>query len=153
MTFDSNGGITGLSSTDGEAIAFGAAGTVNPADSGAVVSCAPQMCDQIAGAPYLRVFRRASCTCKPARVHCTNPTGAVECWLLEVEGCMKRAMHLITRDALLAYAKSPRTSWILAWPGQAVLTSSQVHWTREVTDAIQSGGSKGLTAYANKCVK
>ncbi len=27
----------------------------------------------------------------------------------------------------------------------------QVYWTREVTDAIVQGGSKGLAAYASKC--
>eukprot|EP00878_Enallax_costatus_P013463 GHUV01014078.1.p1 GENE.GHUV01014078.1~~GHUV01014078.1.p1 ORF type:complete len:1340 (+),score=424.03 GHUV01014078.1:252-4271(+) len=81
-----------------------------------------------------------------------NPatTGAVESWLLEVEGAIKRTMHSITREALTAYPKTARTTWILQWPGQLVLNGSQVFWTREVTDAIQSGGSKGLSSYAHK---
>ncbi|KAF6266164.1 dynein heavy chain 9 [Scenedesmus sp. NREL 46B-D3] len=82
-----------------------------------------------------------------------NPalSGAVECWLLEVQGAMKRTMHSIMREALAAHPKAPRTSWILQWPGQLVLNGSQVFWTREVTDAIQSGGAKGLSLYAHKC--
>jgi hypothetical protein len=52
--------------------------------------------------------------------------GAVECWLLEVQGAMKRTTHSITREALTAYPKAARTSWILQWPGQLVLNGSQV---------------------------
>lgn len=52
--------------------------------------------------------------------------GAVECWLLEVEGAMKCAVHSLAREALTAYPKSPRTSWILQWPSQLVLNCSQV---------------------------
>jgi hypothetical protein len=52
--------------------------------------------------------------------------GAVECWLLDVQGAMKRTMHSITREALVAYPKASRTSWILQWPGQLVLNGSQV---------------------------
>jgi hypothetical protein len=39
---------------------------------------------------------------------------------------MKRTMHSITREALAAYPKASRTSWILQWPGQLVLNGSQV---------------------------
>lgn len=52
--------------------------------------------------------------------------GAVECWLLEVEGAMKRAVHSLAKEALTAYPKGPRTSWILQWPSQLVLNCSQV---------------------------
>lgn len=72
--------------------------------------------------------------------------------MLEVEGAIKRTMHSIAREALTAYPKTARTTWILQWPGQLVLNGSQVFWTREVTDAIQSGGSKGLSNYAHKWV-
>eukprot|EP00775_Hariotina_reticulata_P006671 gene6671-6895_t len=80
-------------------------------------------------------------------------SGAVECWLLEVEGAIKRTMHSIAREALAAYAKSARSSWILQWPGQLVLNCSQVYWTREVTEAIQGGGAKGLSQYASRCTQ
>jgi dynein heavy chain len=53
----------------------------------------------------------------------------VECWLLDVQAAMKRTMHSITREALAAYPKAPRTSWILQWPGQLVLNGSQVRRT------------------------
>jgi dynein heavy chain len=97
---------------------------------------------------------------------------------------MRRAVHSLAREALVAYARTPRAQWILNWPGQLVLNCSQVRaccvcvcvrctrvsgqatlatstffycrahtqvfWTREVTEAIQSGGAKGLSAYAQK---
>jgi hypothetical protein len=39
---------------------------------------------------------------------------------------MKRAVHSLAKEALTAYPKSPRTSWILQWPSQLVLNCSQV---------------------------
>ncbi len=84
-----------------------------------------------------------------------NPaaTGAVERWLLEVESAMRRTLHKVSGEALSAYATTERSQWILEWPGQLVLNCSQVYWTREVTDAINQGGSAGLAAYADKCTQ
>ncbi len=53
-------------------------------------------------------------------------SGAVEVWLLAVENAIKRTLHSLARDALMAYAQGPRSSWILQWPGQLVLNCSQV---------------------------
>jgi hypothetical protein len=39
---------------------------------------------------------------------------------------MKRAVHSLAKEALTAYPKGPRTSWILQWPSQLVLNCSQV---------------------------
>lgn len=38
---------------------------------------------------------------------------------------MKRAVHSLAREALTAYPKGPRSSWILQWPSQLVLNCSQ----------------------------
>ncbi|MEW5299252.1 MAG: hypothetical protein WDW36_002285 [Sanguina aurantia] len=86
-------------------------------------------------------------------VEAVNPaaTGAVECWLLAVESAIRRTLHQVAGAALEAYAREQRSSWILHWPGQLVLNCSQVYWTREVTQAISSGGAQGLSGYADKC--
>lgn len=57
-----------------------------------------------------------------------NPaaTGAVERWLLQTEGVMKRTLQKIAGDALQAYPQNERSKWILEWPGQLVLNCSQV---------------------------
>ncbi len=52
--------------------------------------------------------------------------GAVERWLLESEGCIRRTLHKVAGEALAAYAKTDRSKWILEWPGQIVLNCSQV---------------------------
>ena len=57
-------------------------------------------------------------------------TGAVEQWLLQTEGVMKRTLHRMAGDALKSYAQSERSRWILQWPGQLVLNCSQVYWTQ-----------------------
>jgi dynein heavy chain len=50
-----------------------------------------------------------------------------------------------------AYAVVPRGQWILQWPGMVVLCGSQIHWTREVSEAIRTGGAQGLKQYEEKC--
>lgn len=82
-----------------------------------------------------------------------NPaaSGAVEKWLLDVEADIRRTLHKIAGDSLEAYPRTERSRWILEWPGQIVLNCSQVFWTREVGEAIQSGGAKGLSDFGEKC--
>ena len=53
-------------------------------------------------------------------------TGAVEVWMGEVEGVIRRTLHKLAAQALAAYAATERSKWILEWPGQLVLNCSQV---------------------------
>lgn len=53
-------------------------------------------------------------------------TGAVELWMGEVEGVIRRTLHKLAGQALAAYATTQRSKWILEWPGQLVLNCSQV---------------------------
>lgn len=41
---------------------------------------------------------------------------------------MKRAVHGLAKEALMAYPKNARTSWILQWPSQLVLNCSQASY-------------------------
>uniref|UniRef100_A0A8C3I3V3 Dynein axonemal heavy chain 3 n=1 Tax=Chrysemys picta bellii TaxID=8478 RepID=A0A8C3I3V3_CHRPI len=36
-------------------------------------------------------------------------------------------------------AKVPRNKWVLQWPGQVVICVSSIYWTKEVSEAMQSG--------------
>lgn len=56
-----------------------------------------------------------------------HPRGNVENWLLEVETTMKKSVKEVIREAVSAYHSVPRSQWVLDWPGQAVLTGSQMN--------------------------
>ncbi|KAJ3188443.1 Dynein heavy chain 3, axonemal [Gaertneriomyces sp. JEL0708] len=79
--------------------------------------------------------------------------GAVEKWLLQVEKVMQASIQQQVSNALRAYVETPRSKWILEWPGQVVLCVSQIFWTKEVTEAIREGGVLGLRAYKELCTK
>ncbi|KAI9349443.1 dynein heavy chain and region D6 of dynein motor-domain-containing protein [Zopfochytrium polystomum] len=74
------------------------------------------------------------------------PKGAVEEWLLKVEDQMRKSVKKVIKDGLACYNAKPRTSWVLDWPGQVVLSASQTFWTKEVTEALKTGqaGLKSL---------
>nr|KAJ3421411.1 Dynein heavy chain 1, axonemal [Polyrhizophydium stewartii] len=83
------------------------------------------------------------------RIDCSEPfypKGPVEEWLLHVEDQMRQSVRKTIREAIAAYPNRQRTSWVLEWPGQAVLAGSQTYWTAEVTEALKTGvaGLKGL---------
>ena len=80
-------------------------------------------------------------------------TGAVEKWMLEFEDVMKESILKVTADSVVEYAQISREQWILKWPGQVVIAGSQIYWTQEVTEAIVSGGAKGLATYGEKSNK
>ncbi|RXM97062.1 Dynein heavy chain 12, axonemal [Acipenser ruthenus] len=72
--------------------------------------------------------------------------GAVEKWLLQVEELMLRSVRDFVARSRLAYRKTARKDWVREWPGQVVLCTSQMYWTSEVHEAIQSG-PQGLKEY------
>ena len=57
---------------------------------------------------------------------------AVEVWLSQVEKAMQRAVRRDTDGAMVSFETSERSEWIQEWPGQVVLSVSQVHWARKV---------------------
>ncbi|KAI9354083.1 dynein heavy chain and region D6 of dynein motor-domain-containing protein [Zopfochytrium polystomum] len=79
--------------------------------------------------------------------------GAVEKWLLQVEKVMQSSVHQQVCNALKSYVETPREKWVLEWPGQVVICVSQIFWTREVAEAIRTGGPRGLRDYKNLCTR
>lgn len=65
--------------------------------------------------------------------------GQVEKWLLELEADMIKSLKKVIGESLEAYKVEPRTQWVKAWPGQAVLCVSQKYWTDGVQGAIPEG--------------
>jgi|LauGreDrversion4_2_1035121.scaffolds.fasta_scaffold21352_3 dynein heavy chain len=79
--------------------------------------------------------------------------GNVEKWMLEIEAVMRRSLKGICKESLLAYHKTPRTTWVRQWPGQIVLAVNSIHWTTDVETAIKEYGKEGLENYKNICNK
>ncbi|XP_022247843.1 dynein heavy chain 7, axonemal-like [Limulus polyphemus] len=65
--------------------------------------------------------------------------GQVEKWLLELEGIMKDSIHKVISKSIGSYCESPRQSWVMNWPGQAILCVSQTYWTADIHQAIKNG--------------
>lgn len=63
--------------------------------------------------------------------------GMVEKWLSQVESLMIQSVRDICMEAVSAYVNSAREVWVLSWPGQVVICGSSIHWTAEVSEAIE----------------
>lgn len=67
----------------------------------------------------------------------------------------------VCSKGITAYATTPRTQWVLQWPGQVVLAVSAIYWTQDVSAAMAGtatsndgavGARKGaLAAVAARC--
>ncbi|KAK7495478.1 hypothetical protein BaRGS_00013176, partial [Batillaria attramentaria] len=79
-----------------------------------------------------------------------DANGLVERWLAQVEEVMKLSLREVMGKAVHAYPVTPRTEWVLQWPGQVVLAASQIHWTAE---AIAYGGINAYLAKSKKQVE
>ena len=55
---------------------------------------------------------------------------------------MLRHYIKVTEQSVAQYPTVAREQWIINWPGQVVIGGSQVFWTKEVTEAINTGGAK-----------
>ncbi len=64
------------------------------------------------------------------------PHGNVEYWLLNVEAMMRQSLHDTLKECLFSYDEQNRDSWITSFPAQCVLTCEQIHWTKDVSQAL-----------------
>lgn len=62
----------------------------------------------------------------------------VEKWLLQVEETMVSSMRHVIKEATQNYLKTTRKKWVLEWPGQVVICSSQIYWTLDSEMAIEN---------------
>ncbi|XP_032809855.2 dynein axonemal heavy chain 3-like isoform X2 [Petromyzon marinus] len=85
------------------------------------------------------------------RIVPADARGLVEKWLLQVERAMKASLQEVMAQAVAAYPVSPRAQWVLSWPGQVVLAGSCIHWTSDVSEAMERPG--GLLAYLEQSGK
>ncbi|XP_030578556.1 dynein heavy chain 2, axonemal [Archocentrus centrarchus] len=62
----------------------------------------------------------------------------VEDWLCEIESTMRATLKDCLGDCLvdLKSVRGPRDKWVKTWPGQMLITASQIQWTSNVTRAL-----------------
>ncbi|KAJ3342735.1 Dynein heavy chain 7, axonemal [Gonapodya sp. JEL0774] len=80
----------------------------------------------------------------------SEAAGQVEKWLLDVEKVMLASMRDVTKESYDAYKEFPREKWVLNWPGQVVLTVSQIYWTGEVELVLVDGHTGGLKKFSQQ---
>ncbi|EDQ90997.1 uncharacterized protein MONBRDRAFT_20211 [Monosiga brevicollis MX1] len=81
--------------------------------------------------------------------------GPVEVWLTSVETEMRHTLKQLLQECMVAHRKQKRDKWLKEWPGQLVLTVSQMAWTSECFKAISDkkhGAKAGLKAIKKKQV-
>lgn len=82
-------------------------------------------------------------------MECADLQPDPEC--VQTEQVMMGSLHTITRKSVTDYVTSKRSDWLLKWPGQVVLSVSQIFWTKAVDDALRSAGTEGLQKFAHEC--
>ena len=76
--------------------------------------------------------------------------GMVEKWLDEVGTAMVSSLRNVVSRSIDAYATTDRSKWVQDWPGQVVLCTSQIFWTKLVAEAIERpNGLKDFLALSN----
>jgi dynein heavy chain len=81
--------------------------------------------------------------------------GQVEIWLDQIEKVMRKTVAYENDRAVADYQKMAvdnpeRTKWIVKWPGQVVLSTTAIYWTKDVSAIIEGEGGPGLTKYASQ---
>lgn len=87
----------------------------------------------------------------------TEPTFTLQ----QVEAGMIESVQEVCSKGIAAYVTTPRTQWVLQWPGQVVLAVSAIYWTQEVSVAMSgtasscngagTSGQGALAAVAARC--
>jgi dynein heavy chain len=77
----------------------------------------------------------------------------IENWMVEVTEAMLEAVRMQFLLSIENYTEVKRTDWMQNWPGQIVLNGSQVHWTREVEEALNERGNAGIADYYEQLVQ
>ncbi|XP_026578292.1 dynein heavy chain 2, axonemal [Pseudonaja textilis] len=75
--------------------------------------------------------------------------GPVEEWLCDVERAMRWTLREVLRNCRLALKKmlTKRDKWVKEWPGQMVITASQIQWTTDVSKCLATCKERGDKKY------
>ncbi|XP_029784654.1 dynein heavy chain 2, axonemal [Suricata suricatta] len=78
-------------------------------------------------------------------LHAVLLEGPVESWLGDVERAMRATLRDLLRNCRVALKKflNKRDKWVKEWPGQVVITASQIQWTADVTKCLMTAKERG----------
>ncbi|XP_064181287.1 dynein axonemal heavy chain 2 [Anguilla rostrata] len=67
--------------------------------------------------------------------------GPVEAWLCDIEHTMRFTLKDCLRNCRMGLRKmtGKRDKWVRDWPGQMLITASQIQWTTDVTKSLMIG--------------
>ncbi|XP_036144833.1 dynein heavy chain 3, axonemal isoform X1 [Monomorium pharaonis] len=82
------------------------------------------------------------------KIYPADAKGMVERWLCQVEELMVISLRDVAEQSIIAYFDAMREEWVLSWPGQIVICSSQIHWTSEVYESFED---RSTASYLHKC--
>ncbi|KAG8148176.1 hypothetical protein E2320_022465 [Naja naja] len=70
-------------------------------------------------------------------------------WLCDVERAMRWTLREVLRNCRLALKKmlTKRDKWVKEWPGQMVITASQIQWTTDVSKCLATCKERGDKKY------
>lgn len=80
-------------------------------------------------------------------------SGKVEVWLNRVTDIMRKTLHQLFGEAVVAYEDKPREQWLYDWPAQVALVGTQIWWTIEVNIAfarLDEGYENAMKDYQKK---
>ncbi|XP_066578473.1 dynein axonemal heavy chain 2 [Amia ocellicauda] len=71
--------------------------------------------------------------------------GPVEAWLCDVERTMRWTLKDSLKNCRLSLKRmtGKRDKWVKDWPGQMLITASQIQWTTDVTKSLLSNKERG----------
>ena len=76
----------------------------------------------------------------------------VEYWMTQLEDMMRVSVREHMKLSIQDYFDTSRPRWMQKWQGMCVLNGSQFHWTKEMEEAMESEGTKGLQKMLDKQV-
>lgn len=76
--------------------------------------------------------------------------GPVEGWLKSLEQNMRRAIQLVSADSFAGYASNTYDDWTAAFPGQTIISVTQIYFNQLVCENFNGNLDKALAIYEQR---
>lgn len=82
-----------------------------------------------------------------------NCSGQVEMWLTRLVSCIRDSLNYVLEQSVNSYVEKNREAWLLDFPAQIVLLTTQIFWSSEVNAAfevLEEGNENAIKDYNKK---